>query len=258
MRISVCINCDTRSENLYADQMFDGTRHSDYLTHAVWNKLTFFREFNIELILCIDQHKEIHPEDIQYLKPLCSTLVIRNHTHEPKFNDYNYIRCLSLATGDIVVHFDQDSMAFAKSPQDVKEMIALLDKHTVVSYPHWLSPNPDHNDNYDYWWASTRFFMCKREFLDVTDMTKCMNDMDYMYKKYPASVKNPWLEHYLGLKAKYEGNGVFYPPMTDNILIFSWKTYKEGTIPMLNNMSYQEVIEWQKSHPIFFPNDINA
>lgn len=263
MLLSLVINCDTRpginDEYSEADKMFEGCRSADFLTYGLWNKIKFFEGFRLEVITYIDQHLKLDGQSLEYIKSMCTTLVIRDHTDEPKFNDYNYLRALSLASGDVIIHFDQDTAAFARSHEDVQEMIDMLDDHTIVSYPHWLSPNPDHNDNYDYWWASTRFFMCKREFLDITEIKKCLDNMGYMYEKYPASVKNPWMEHCLGLMAKYNGNGVYYPPLDHGKrIIFSWKSYKRGTLKMLNEMTFEQIQEWQQSHPLFYPNDINA
>jgi hypothetical protein len=263
MKISLVINCDTRpginDEYSVADKMFDGCRNADFLTHGIWNKIKFFEGFRLEVILYIDQHLSLDSQSLEYLKSMCDCLVVRNHTEGGNQNDYNYLRALYMATGDIVVHFDQDSCAFAKDKEAVQEMIDMLNDHTIVSYPHWLSPNPDHNDNYDYWWASTRFFICRREFFDFTEIEKCLKDNEYFYSTYPASVRNPWLEHYLGLKAKYKGNGVYYPPLDHSKrIIFSWKSYRQGMLKMLNEMTFEQVQEWQQSHPMFYPNDINA
>lgn len=244
MTISIVVNCDTRSENLDAEKMFNGCVHTDYLTHGIWNKIKFFEGFKIELILYIDQHKEIRAEDLQYPKPLCSTLVIRNHTNENNFNDWNYWRALSLASGDIVVHFDQDTAAYTSGQEYVKELIGHLDKYKLVSYPSHWTPNPTVDASFqNKYWCSTRFFMCKRENLKLDELKLCIENPDWMYEKYGDSARRcNWMEHYI---AKINDNNTFYPPVElHKGAIFSWRTYKQGTLEMLNGAEYEVVKQW--------------
>lgn len=258
MKVSIIINCDTRPENNSENGLTKGVVSRDFLTDGLLNKVKFFSGFELEVIMCIDEHEPIAEEDFNYMKTLASTIVIRKHTDEPKFNDWNYWRALAMASGDIICHFDQDSVAFSSSPSAVQEMIDLLDKYDYVSYPSHWSPNPVVDLNYDYWWCSTRFFMCKRTTLDLTEIKKCLEDSGYLYEKYPASVRNPWMEHVLGLTAKYTGNGVYYPPMElDKLAIFSWGSYDKWILRRLNGYSYDEIKNWLNSHPILYPNNIN-
>ena len=257
--ISLVINCDTRSKRNEQTGLFNGVVNEDFLTDGIFNKIAFFKGFDIETIVFVDEHNSVSDTTLSYLRSICDVVVLRKHTNEEKFNDYNYLSALSLARGEIICHFDQDCNGFSVSKEAVQGMIDLLETYDYVSYPCRLSPNPDHNDNYDYWWCSTRFFMCKRETLDFTEIRRCLADMDYMYSKYPASVKNPWLEHCLGLHAKYNGkkNGVFYPPPSDDIIIFTWDNYDEWVLRRLNSQTYQEVMSWVISKGgIFYPNNL--
>lgn len=259
MLLSIVINCDTRGQKDEQTGLFGGVVNDEFLTQGVFNKLKMFAGFDVELIVFVDKHNAIPESTLSYLQALATTLVIRNHTHEEKFNDWNYVSALSLCRGDIIVHFDQDIAGFSKSPEEIQKLIDLLQVYDFVSYPCHLSPAPDHNENYDYWWVSTRFFMCKKESLDFTEIRRCLQDMDYLYDKYPASVRNPWLEHILGLHAKYNGKkaGVFYPPPTGNLLIWCWDNYSSYTLTMLNHQTYQEVFDYVISKGgIFYPNNL--
>lgn len=255
--ISVVINCDTRGEKNNQTGLFNGVVNLDFLTDGVYNKKKAFDGFDIETIVFVDKHNEIPQQDLEYMYKLCDTVVIRKHTHEEKFNDNNYVSALMLARGEYVVHFDQDENIFTSGKEPILEMIDLLEQYDYISYPSHWSPNATHDPNYDYMWCSTRFFMCKRKTLDFTEIKRCLSDSDYLYSKYPASVRNPWTEHILGLTAKYSGRGVFYPPIDINkIAIFTWGRYETYTLRRLNEFNYDEIKEWLQSHPINYPNDI--
>jgi hypothetical protein len=257
--LSIVINCDTRPQNDYAEHMFRGTVNADYLIDGIGNKIKFFDGFDKEIIVCVDEHAPIPEAALNYLNRIADTLLIRRHTHEEKFNDWNYWRALAMASGDIIFKFDQDCATFTSGQEPINQLISLLDKYDYVSYPSHWSPDPVHDPNYDYFWCSTRFFLCKRETLDFTEIKKCLLDSDYLYGKYPTSVRNPWFEHITALISKYTGKGVYYPPMDlENYAIFSWRNYKTGTLEMLNNMSYSEIRTWLQSHPISYPNDVDA
>ncbi len=256
--VSICINLDSRPQNNKAETMFNGTTNLDYLTDGIRNKQLFFSGFDVETVVFVDRHLEIPQDVLKHLYDTCDTVVIRKHTSEPKFNDWNYWSALAICRGDIICHFDQDCNAFTSSKEAVQEMIDLLDKYDYVSYPSHWSPDPCHDPNYDYFWCSTRFFMCKRETLDFTQIKKCLEDMEYLYTKYPASVKNPWFEHVIGLISKYTGKGVFYPNIDLNKLaIFSWATYESWTLRRLNELPYEEIKQFIYSkNGIQYPNDI--
>jgi hypothetical protein len=261
MKLSIVINCDSRpginDQYSVADQMFDGCRSGDFLTEGVWNKIKFFEGFNIELILYIDEHLEIPVESMQYLKPLCTTLVIRKHTDENSFNDWNYLRALSLASGDVIIHLDQDTAAFTSGQDYVKKLISHLDNYKLVSYPSYWSPHPVNDESFGgIFWASTRFFMCKREDLKLDEIAKYIVEPELMYEKYGDSPRRcNWFEHFL---AKVNGNDVYYPPIElSEGTVFSWKTYKAGILKELNDKTYTEVQEFiNQKGGIIYPNDI--
>lgn len=260
--ISIVINADTRPERNTQEGLFAGTVNEDFITDGVFNKIKFFEGFDKEVILFVDKHQEIPAATLEYIHSICDTVVIRRHTHEEKFNDANYVSALSLCRGDIIAHFDQDVSAFTSSPASVQELINLLRQYDYVSYPSNWSPDPVHDPNYDYFWCSTRFFLCKRETLDFTEIKRCLADMDYLYGKYPASVHNPWTEHILGLHAKYNGKkkGVYYPRIEgDKLLIWTWGTYEKWTLRRLNELPYQEIIDFVNSKGgICYPCDVHC
>src|SRR6187551_3640279 len=140
--ISIVINCDTRPEKNSNDGLFNGAINSDFLTDGVFNKIKFFDGFDIETILFLDKHNEVPEKSLSYIHAICDTVVIRKHTHEEKFNDANYVSALSLARGEIVVHFDGDMGAFTSGKEAIEEMISLLDTYDYVSYPSFWSPYP--------------------------------------------------------------------------------------------------------------------
>lgn len=259
LKLSVVINCDTRYENnKFGGENLKGCVSEDFLTDGVYNKVKFFDGFDKEIIVCIDQHQPVKDETLKYIRSVADCVLIRNHTSESKFNDNNYVRAFSLASGDIVCKIDQDTACFTSGKAYIEELIGCLDKYTYVSYPSLFSPNPDVNYNYDYWWCSTRWMMYKRESLDITELKKCLSDSEYLYSKYPASIRNPWTEHCLGLMAKYNGNGVYYPPIdADKGLIFSWASYDNYLLRRLNEYSYTQLKEWVISKGgIHYPNDV--
>jgi hypothetical protein len=107
-------------------------------------------------------------------------------------------------------------------------------------------------------WASTRFFLCKKEVLQHDETIKCLTDSGYLYDKYPASRKCPWYEHVISLING--GNYVFYPPINYNrCMIFSWNRYKTGTIRRLQESGYEGAKAFVLSKGgISYPNDLGA
>lgn len=264
MKISIVINSDTRTGFEYdisnAESTFNGCVSVDFILYNIENKRKFFEGFDVEIIMFIDEHIKIPAYVLEQINGIPDVLVIRKHTNETNFNDWNYIKALQLATGDYIAHFDQDTAAFTSTPKVIEGMINLLEQVDYVSYPSYWSPYPVHDDSFDHVWASTRMFMCKRETLDFPEIIKCQNDYDYWCSTYPVNRKCHWLEHILGSISKYKGKGVFYPPMElDLYTIFSWGSYRKGTLQKLNNMSYEDVIKHIKAWGgISYPCDTNA
>jgi hypothetical protein len=259
MKISVIVNCDTRIAKDSAEQMFDGCRDSDFLTDGILNKRLFFEDFDVEFIVYVDEHFPLTNFEIRRLKDIAHTVVVRSHTDELNFNDWNYWRALAMATGDIVCHMDQDTACFTSGKQYVEELLSHLDNHKFVSYPSHWTPYPVYDESFGgQFWASTRFFLCKRESLKLDELAECIKDPEWMYQKYGDSPRRlNWTEHFL---TKINGGSVFYPPIeTHRGLIFSWGNYKAGTLAALNTASYEEVKQWAIHRGgIHYPCDIKC
>ena len=257
--ISIVINCDTRPENTIAETMFSGTVNNDFLTDGVFNKIKFFEGFDKEVILFVDKHQEIPQSTLDYMYAICDTVVIRKHTNEPSFNDWNYLKALSLCSGDYIAHFDQDTAAFNSTPETVNAFMRLLEQYDYISYPSHWSPRAVNDPSFNYNWASTRFFMCKRETIDFSELRKCF-DYDYWRTTYPVSKVCPWMEHWLGSIASFKGKGVFYPPIELNhYTIFSWASYEKYTLRRLNELPYEEIAKWVNSRGgVQYPVDVNC
>ena len=258
MKVSLVINLDSRKPKDEQTGLFGGCIHPDFLDAGVFNKIQFWKGFDVEVIVYIDKHEPIPEKTINYLYSLCDIVCIRKHTDEPGFNDWNYQRALRLCTGDIICHMDGDIAAFSNGQQYVQEMIDLLEQYSFVSYPSPNSPYPAYDNSFDYFWSSTRFFICKRESLDLTELDKMQRDYEYCYATYPASRREHWMEHLLGLWAKYKGKGVHYPPIEyEKTLIWCWDNYEEYTMNRLNSQSYEDVKQFVYSkNGIFYPNNL--
>jgi len=263
MKISVVINCDTRSGFQYdwtkAETMFNGCVSSDFLIDGVLNKMDFFNGFEIEVIVHVDKHNNIPSDVLASLNNICDTLIVRKHTDEISFNDYNYLRALQCASGDYVCHVDQDTACFANSPMYVQEMIDLLEHHSFVSYPSYWSPRAVTDETFGKrTWASTRFFICKREALKFDELYNCIKEPEWGYAKYGDSQRRcNWLEHFLTLT---NNDSCFYPPIElEKLLVFSWGSYRKGTLAKLNAMSYDEILYYvARCGGVHYPNDLDA
>jgi len=254
--ISLVINLDSRPTKNQETGLFSGTSNLDYFTEGVRNKQLYFKDFDIETIVFIDKHLEIPERELSYLFETCDTVIIRKHTNEPLFNDSNYIQALSMARGVYICHCDQDTVLFTSSPEHIQKQLDLLEQYDYISYPSMYSPTPVVDNSFDHWWASTRYFLCKKETIDITELRSMMSDYDKCYEKYPANRKCFWTEHWLGLLAKYRGKGVLYPPMqTENYVVFSWGRYEDYLWRRLNNYSYEEVLKWLETHQLTLPNN---
>lgn len=244
MKISICINIDTRPENDEIGAMFSGTVSREYLTHGIANKLKFFDGFEKELILHIDQHELIGEPTFEYLQSITDCLIIRKHTSEVNFNEWNYWRAFACCTGDLVCHVDQDTACFTSGEEYVQELISNLNTHKFVSYPSHWTPRAVHDDTFGKRnWASTRFFICKREALKLDELAECIKEPEWGYQKYGDSPRRcNWTEHFLSL---INEDSVFYPPIElHKGAIFSWSKYTQGTLKALNEMPYEAIKQW--------------
>jgi len=257
MKVSVTINVDTRDgfeqPQSEANGLFSGCKSKDFLIEGVKNKIKFFDGFDKEIIVFVDVHQQVPIDVLQELQGIADTVVLRKHTNEPLFNDYNYLRTLQMASGDIICHTDQDTAAFVPNKNGVDLLIKYLDDYKYVSYPSYWHPAPVDDSTFNYRWVSTRFFMCKKETLDFEEIKRCF-DYDYYRTKYNPSRVCGWMEHWLGNIA---GSSVMYPPLQKDYLIFCWNNYKVGVLEQLNNMTFDEVVNFVNSNGgLHYPCDL--
>lgn len=256
--ISIVINVDTRGERNEQTGLFGGVVNLDFLTDGVFNKIKFFDGFDIETIVFIDEHNKVDEKTLEYLRNICDTVCIRKHTNELSFNDYNYVSALALARGTYVAHFDQDTAAFTNGRESVLYMIDLLEQYKFVSYPSMWSPKAVDDPSFGKrTWASTRFFMCKKDSLKLDEIKKMIEEPNYGYEKYGDSPRRcNWTEHFLTLCNE---DSCYYPPIqTQNYTIFTWERYETYTLRRLNELPYEDICNWHNTHPIHYPNNCNA
>lgn len=238
-----------------------GVRSWDFLTDGVINKINFFNEFPVELILYVDEHEPL-PESVreeilritEHRFPLGRfKFVCKRHeqTHR-RWNEIIYLEALKLATGNYVAHFDGDCAVFAHP--DLRDSIVeyhvrLLDSALIKFV---CQPSTMGFLEHGMTWASTRFFFCRRESLNLSEIEKCIVDESYRAEKYGHV---PALEHVLGAIG---GTGsVFYPRANwDEYMIFSWSRYHRGLLAKLNTMSYNDVRDYILGCGIHGPNDV--
>lgn len=257
--ISIVINCDTRAEKSEQTGLFNGAVNLDFLTDGIANKIAFFKGFETETIVFIDEHLPVPEKTIEYLRSIVDTLVIRKHTSEPSFNDWNYWKAFAMASGDIVCHMDQDTACFTSGKEYVEELISHLNTFSFVSYPsHWTPKAVDDPSFGKRTWASTRFFICRRESLKLNELENCIREPEWGYAKYGDSPRRVnWTEHYLTL---INEDSCFYPPIEPKKgLIFSWSTYESYTLRRLNLLPYNDVANWVTGQGgINYPVDVNC
>ncbi len=269
--ISIVVNLDTRKgifdETTSAEVMLKGARSIDFLTDGIRNKIKFFEGFEKEVILFVDKHEPIPPTTMLEMVNLSDALIVNKHReyfnhndYFPKFNDINYLQALFNARGAYIAHFDADTAAFINDKNVISDWLQALDscKYDYISYPsHWSPVAVDDPDFTDYMWASTRFFICRRDTLRFDEILRCLQDSVYLYEKYPANRHCPWLEHILGLMSKREK--VFYPKIEEHrYLLFSWNGYRKGLLADMNSWDYERVKSFVMSRGINYPNDLDG
>jgi hypothetical protein len=264
MYISLVINADSRPQRDAQNGLFSGVVNEDFLTDGIFNKIKFFDGFEKEVILFLDEHQHISDKNFDYMRSMVDTLVIRKHDKRfgdikeyGGFNDLNYLQAIALARGEIICHADQDTAMFTPSPQPIHDLIKLLDEYKFVSYPSHWTPKPVDDPSFgNRTWASTRFFMCKRETIKFDTLLHCLQDSSWAYETFGDSPRKcNWLEHFLTLT---NNDSCFYPPIEyEKYLIFCWENYEQYTLRRLNEMPYDEVKNWVlKKGGIFYPNHV--
>lgn len=247
--------------------MFNGVVDRDFLVDGIINKRKLFQGFDFELICFLDEHQPIDEGTIASMRELCDTLVIRKHNKSfgdmdncSFFNDFNYIQAISQCRGTYVFHFDGDVAAFTLDEDPIHELIDKLEHYDYVSYPSKWSPNPVDDASFGgKYWASTRFFCCKRTTFNISEIIKCQLDYEYWRTTYPIPRLCHWLEHIAASIAWHKGKGVYYPPVDlSRFILFTWGTYQKGTLEKLNDQTFAEVESWVKERGIYYPNDINV
>ena len=260
--LSCVINVDTRPERSENESMFNGCISRDFLYDGIINKRNLFKGFDAEFIVMVDEHEPLTEKQISDLREVSDVLLIRKHNKRfeqiedfAAFNDLNYLNALFCARGKYVFHFDGDIGAFTSSPEPIQEQIDLLETYDFVSYPSMWSPLPITDDTFEgNFWVSTRYFCCKRETLDFTEILKCQLDYDYWKTKYPRARLCHWLEHILQGQAK---KGVLYPPIDFNrFILFTWGNYHKYTLQRLNNQTFEEVKDWLYTKDYHYPCDL--
>ena len=241
--ISLVYNLDSRPK--FLDKMTTtadadgGCRCIDFFTHGLLNKIEFLKPYETEVIVYVDVHEPIPESVLEFFDKMQSEgrlhqLIMKQHTDErygkaygKKNNDLIYAESLAMATGDYVVHFDSDIVAYRRSEfSAVNAYMNWLEKYSYVSTQSLFSPNCVDFDepiwrHMDYEWASTRFFICKRETLPPMDEMMMCFDNRYLEATYGTTAKPNCIEHILGVIVGT--GGVLYPPQDlTNYAIVSW------------------------------------
>ena len=264
--ISIIINVDTRPPKDEIGAMFNGVVSRDFLVDGVIGKQKFFTGFRTETILFIDEHQPVDAGTLAALHEICDKVVLSKHSKHYRgienfggFNDVNFLHALSLSRGSYICHVDGDCCAFSKDQSAVQEMLDMLDEWKFVSYPSQWSPRAIDDPTFgNRTWASTRFFLCKRESVKFDILERCIMEPEWAYSVYGDSPRRcNWLEHFLSLTNE---DSVFYPKVDiQKLAIFCWDKYISGTNMRLNSMEYGDVVDYIfKCGGIHYPNDLSA
>ncbi len=244
--ISVVINADTRqgwqneqsAVGDYTDGFLHGVRSVDFLLDGVQNKMDYFRGHSCECILYIDQHEPLPDELFMQVVELVksygnnSQVVIKSHDRiKYRWNDYLYIESLKLATGDYIAHFDNDANAFrVEGSNIIEKYLSWLEEYKFVCQPTDL-PKEEHG----MFWASSRFFICKRETLSFVEIESNLTS--------PLKGRHtPCFEHVISV---LNDESVLYPPREDDkYIVFCWARYFKGTMKKLNKMQPEQALKY--------------
>lgn len=276
--ISIVINADTRppmDRDVFTvgDDGGQGSLHGcrswDYLTHLPLAVHKFFEGHDHEVLLFIDEHEPIPSDMWAYWNQLSQPngwlrIISEKCDHSShRWNDRLYLHALDKGINwpgrnpDYVVHMDQDCVIFRDPKCDIVDRYK---KWLNEGYEFICQPTNLEKREHGMWWASTRFFMCKRATLNFDRLWASLDRPDSLFSHYAWSGPNhfPCLEHLLGVVAG--DAGVLYPPREDDgYLVFSWARYIKGILPKLLDMPYSEVEHIVASRwGLCGPNDVIA
>lgn len=250
-RVSILINCDTRPVCPEFQGMWKGVRSRDFISAAnLINKRRFFEGYETELIVFVDEHEPLTTQQYEVLHEHADCVVVRKHSkyyrgNDPfnAFNDCNYLQAMAMSRCDYVAHFDQDVAAFKGSKDVLDWMFQQIDSeaYKFVCYPSPHSPHPCVAPNYEgKFWASTRFFLTKRDSIKLDVLERAIRQNDWFYSEYgKPPVVNPWTEAFLSQMNDWS---VIYPPVVlHQWAVFPWTRYKDGTLEKMNGLSYPQI-----------------
>ena len=262
--ISVVMNVDTRPGYLNKRVMCGmcnggGARSSDFMTDNVRNKIEFFRGHDIEITLYLHKVTQLSSAVANEILDMIEdgqvhNFVINSDTRQfmgkpiRQWHDTMYLNAINLARGKYIAHFDGDTSAYRRDECDIiDQMINWVDsdEYKIISYPTYYSPNegPDQLQpgDPDYLWASTRFFFCRRDFLDYNQFAKHFDDNYWIAAHNGKPHRYPNVtEQILGFLAG-PGKALYPPKDLNQYMIFSWHTYLRGIIGDLHGKPYEYV-----------------
>lgn len=251
MKVTQVILADTRPGWLsdscfigeYGKQNLEGCRSIDFMTDAVIAKKWFIESELVDdsrVSLLVDEHEPITPALDELAAKVGDFVSVSNwNRSDHRWYDKIQIRALRMGieTGaDVIVKWDGDCIGYRREGFDFfAHALELMDK-TGAAYICQSTPlNPDEHGMKH---ASTRFFLCRAETLDL-DKAEWLLDDFQRAKTFPCR-HLPCLEHILGAMA---GDRVCYPKSDyDNWVVWSWVKYFKGTIAKLNAATYGQVL----------------
>ena len=243
-----------------------GARSVDFITYNIWNKIQFFRGHDIEVTIYVDLHENLPDGLVTELNQMLHkneihNLILARHTKQfmgkyiRQWQDTLYLNACMMVRAKYLVHFDADTSCYRRDNSDIiDQWLKLLEQYKYISYPTYFSPNegdipgvnalPAPAGGFDYLWASTRFFMCKRETLDYIKIIECFDDAVWKQKHGDRPMRYPNVfEQIIGFLAG-PGQVCYSPKDMGNFMIFCWHHYNVGTIPRLNQLPYDEVLNY--------------
>lgn len=263
-KIGIVINLDTRPG--YTDEKAfcgmdggGGCRSTDFFIDNVLNKIAFFRGYDIEVTLYVHVIEDVTFELWNDIKKMLDAGIIHNLAFNRdtrtfmgkqirQYHDTMYLNALMLSRSKYVAHFDADGGAYRRDDCDIVDrLIQWVDsgQYDIISYPSFHSPMEGSGQCLagapEYLWASTRFFFCKREFIDYNEFVKCFDDNYWIAKHKGKPYRYPNVtEQILGFMAGPKRT--LYPPKNlAEFMIFSWHQYYKDVIGTLNKKTYTEV-----------------